>query len=275
MQQKKRKMNKNILVITATLGNRDTLAKTIESVKEIGGERIKHIIVAPGSAIPILKKKYEDIECLAEPKGKGGIYAALNYGFRTYGREYDYLTFINDDDYWLQNYSLLIKAMTNDRSLDMVYGKTRYIDASGNTIGSQSCSNQFKSFIPLHQSGIVLLTQQATLIRSDLYFNIGGFDENYKLVADTKFWARASLMDLKVKYINKECAAYIIQDGQLSSDKVTQAKEHNALFAFYPKTFLFKLLLAKWEFRIKNLPLYLKRVIKEKKMGTYALLFGF
>ena len=51
-------MKAKILVITPTLGNRESLSKTIESVKNIGGDLVKHIIVAPNSHIPNIKNKY-------------------------------------------------------------------------------------------------------------------------------------------------------------------------------------------------------------------------
>lgn len=261
-------MSPNILVITATLGNRETLAKTIQTVKEIGGNRVKHVIVAPASIIPKIKERYQDIECLAEPKGRKGIYAALNHGFRTYGKNYKYLAFINDDDYWLPDYKLLIDAMDKDRTLSLVYGKTCYIDKYDTIIGSQTCSNQFKQFIPLLYQGIVLLTQQATIMTSDLYFKIGGFDENYKLVADTKFWAEISLLNIKYKYINKECAAYMVQEGQLSSDKQTQKEEHLKLLQTYHVPSFLSQIAAKYLFRLNNMRIYINRLIKKKNCNN-------
>ena len=101
-------MNDKILVLTATLGVRETLKKTIDSVRFIGGNNVKHVIIAPKERISLIKERYNDIECIAEPKEKKGIFAALNYGFNIYGHDYKYLTFINDDDFWLPNYSCLI-----------------------------------------------------------------------------------------------------------------------------------------------------------------------
>lgn len=40
-----------ILVLTPTLGNRISLHRTIESVKQIGGNNVRHIIVCPQHAI--------------------------------------------------------------------------------------------------------------------------------------------------------------------------------------------------------------------------------
>ena len=121
---------------------------------------------------------YKNITCIPEPEGKKGIYAALNFGFNKYAKEYKYMTFINDDDFWLPDFSVLIDTILNN-DYGLVYGKTKYVDSSGVTISEQSCSSDFKNFIPLLRGGIVLLTQQATIIRSDLFFKIGGFDESY------------------------------------------------------------------------------------------------
>lgn len=253
-------MEQDILVITATLGNRDTLSNTIKSVKEIGGERVKHIIVAPALNIPSIKEKYEDIECLVEPEGKKGIYAALNYGFHTYGKQYKYLTFINDDDYWLPNFNLLIDAIEKN-NIELAYGKIGYINNIGEYIKQQACTNQFYSFLSLLHSNIILFTQQATLITSDLYFKLGGFSEQFSLVSDTKFWIDASLLKIDYKYINAECATYRIQERQLSSNKNMQKKETSDLLGLYAKVPKWKQIVDKVKFRILNLNIYIKRFL--------------
>ena len=125
-------MKAKILVITPTLGNRDTLSKTIESVREVGGDFVKHVIVTPLSQIPLIKKRFGDIECLPELEGRKGIYAALNHGFKTYGKDFEYLTFINDDDYWLPDFKLLIDTI--EKGYDFVYGKVNYILENKNGI---------------------------------------------------------------------------------------------------------------------------------------------
>ncbi len=255
-------MTPQILVVTATLGDRVTLQRTIDSVRSIGGTDVKHILIAPREKIPIIQSIYDDVTCIPEPEGKKGIYSALNYAFQTYGREYRYLTFINDDDYWLPSFRRLIDIMLGDNSLDLIYGRTAYINQNGIKIGSQTSSGRLHSFVSLLRKGIVLFTQQATLIKSDLYFQIGGFDEHYKLVADSKFWAQASLLNIKFKYLNCECAAYMFQDGQLSSDKETQKREHEHLLKEfnYIKANKAETLL----FRIINIPIYFKRFFKYK-----------
>ena len=252
-------MKAKILVITPTLGNRNTLAKTIESVRTIGGSLVKHIIVAPEREIPFIKETFGDIECLPEQEGKKGIYAALNHGFKTYGKDFEYLTFINDDDYWLPDFKLLINTI--EEGYDFVYGKVNYIlENKDGIVKPMACSNQFKDFIPLLHSKVVLFTQQATLIKSKLYFQLGGFSEEFKLVSDTKFWGDLSLLDIKYKYIPKPCAAYAIQEGQLSSNKELQTKEKDILIQSFPKVSRSKKYIALLRFRLNNLFVYAQRL---------------
>lgn len=252
----------DILVLTPTLGNRDSIRYTIQSVKDVGGDRVRHVIIAPANKVENLKKLYPETECIAEPKGTKSIYAALNYGFNQFGKNYKYLTFINDDDYWLPDYVDLIDTAYK-KNIDVLYARTQFVNKFRVKIDSQTCSSQFKDFISLLRSGIILITQQAVLVRSELFFRLGGFDETYSLVADTKFWALASRLTTNYLYINKEVAAYTINKGnQLSSDHSLQRKEH------------FKLLedlnienknikkMAVIRFRFTNMSTYIKRAFK-------------
>ena len=254
-----------ILVVTATLGNRISLDKTIKSVQSIGGTNVQHLIVAPFDKIEQLKSQYDFLWYLAEPKDQKGIYPALNLAFNKYGRDFDYLTFINDDDYWLTDFKVLIDTIIRE-NYDLVYARTCYVNDADAFISEQSSSGQFKKFIGLlKSSGIVLFTQQATIIKSSLFFEVGGFDETYKLVADSKFWMQLSLMNIKYKYINKVCAAYMLQEGQLSSDHSLQAIEHSRLFDEFPcikpASFIDVL-----KFRSINAHIYMKRILKFKKI---------
>lgn len=257
-------MKAKILVLTPTLGNRKTLSKTIETVKNIGGSLVKHVIVTPQQQIPFIKERFGDIECLPELEGTKGIYAALNHGFNTYGKDYEYLTFINDDDYWLPDFKLLINTI--DKGYDFVYGKVNYIlENKKGVVKPMACSNQFKEFVPLLYHKIILFTQQATLIKSKYYFEIGGFSENFKLVSDTKFWADLSLLNVKYKYISKPCAAYIYQDGQLSSNTELQTLEHNMMLEQLPNYSFVKRYVAVFKFRLNNIFVYISRFLKLNK----------
>ena len=225
---------KRILVLTPTLGTRSTLDLTIKNVSRFGQGKCHHVLVAPDNAISRLKEKYH-IDVIQESANEKGIYSALNHGFNTLLDDYDYLTFINDDDYWLPDFSSLIDSITTD-VWDMVYARTCYVDERGAFLTEQTSCPWFSWFGGLlKRKGIVMLTQQATVIKTSLFRQLAGFDTSYKLVADTKFWLMASMIpDLKVKYIDMVVAAYRLQEGQLSSDVSLQQIETERLLKECP-----------------------------------------
>ncbi len=250
---------KDILVVTPTLGDRPTLEKTYTSVHEIGRDRIQHVIIAPNSRATILKDKFPKSIVIAEPATlKKGIYPSLNYAFFRYIADYKYLTYINDDDYWVEDFKILIDTVTENQDLDLVYGKTFYIDQNGRRFRDQSSYSNFNKFLPLYISGIPLLTQQATLIKADLFCKVSGFSEDFRLISDSKFWIDLSLQKINFKFVNKFCAAYMIQEGQLSSDSARKDLEKRELFASYKKYSALELFLVKLNFRLFNLRNYIK-----------------
>jgi GT2 family glycosyltransferase len=251
------------LVVTATLGSRPTLERTIKSVKENGGSRVKHILTCPKSKLKVIKEKYPFLEVVPEPEKKKGIYSALNNVINKYALNYKYVTFINDDDYWLPEFKNLFIAIDENQEIEVVYGRTLFVSENNKIIGEQTSSHRYKSFKILLTKKIVLFTQQATLIKSELFYKVGGFDEAYKLIADSKFWVEAIDLNAKFCYIDTIAAAYTIQEGQLSSDKETQNNEYNKLLN--EKTFnsisLFNIAYSSIIFRLSNTRIYFKRYL--------------
>lgn len=264
------KTNPDTLVVTATLGNRGTLKRTIQSVQSIGGTRVKHIIIAPEPMCNKIHKAFPQTEVIPEPKNCKGIYPALNHALKTYAPRFKYLTFINDDDYWLNNYTELFSILDKDLTVDVAYGRVNYIDEKENIIGEQTSSSRYTAFKALLSEKIILFTQQSMLIRSELFLSIEGFDERFKLIADTKFWLKAIEDNSKFHYTKSICAAYTIQAGQLSSNATLQKQEHNLL------NIRVNFLHAKLEkvlFRIVNIRIYLHRFWKYRNMTKMNKLF--
>jgi hypothetical protein len=267
-------MKQDILVVTATLGNRDSLEKTVQTVAENGRGRVKHIIVAPADKCSLLTIKYPQLEILPEPTDCKSIYIALNYGLMKYADSYEYLTFINDDDYWLPNYIDLITCLDKKKSVDVAYGKVKYVDENGEIIGLQTCSGRYKAFKALLKQGIVLFTQQAVLMRSNVFIEIGGFDEKLKLVSDTKFWLDAINKGFVFQYLNFPCAAYMLQPGQLSSDGKLQKMEHDLLDLSFTEKDFKNIVLEKFLFRMQNIGIYCQRFYKNKKIKKMEDMFN-
>ena len=252
-----------ILVVTPTLGVRGSLDKTIESVKRFKTS-VDHVLVAPKDNVETLREKYA-LRVIPESEGNPkGIYAALNTVFEALIGDYDYMTFINDDDCWLPDFSSLIDSITTD-VWDMVYARTCFVDEKGDFLSEQTSCPWFSWFGGLlKRKGIVMFTQQATIIKTSLFRQLAGFDTSYKLVADTKFWLEASMIpDLKVKYIDKVVAAYCVQEGQLSSDANLQQTETERLLKEYPN--LQKASLSQYLiYRLYNWRIYFRRFFRGK-----------
>lgn len=252
---------KDTLVVTATLGNRPSLDETVKSVKAYGNGRVEHVIIAPERAFESLSKNYPDLNIIAEPDTCRGIYQALNHVFNLLGRDYKYLGFINDDDLWTENYPKLFDILDKDDSVDVAYGRVCFVDENLKKIGEQTSFPFYKFFPDLLTKDIILFTQQATLMRSGLYFNEKGFDESFKLVADTKFWLSAIRNKAKLKATRKICANYTIQKGQLSSNKELQGKEHLELLKMVPQRNKNRAGISVLLFRLFNIRIYLERFL--------------
>ncbi|MBP1641182.1 MAG: hypothetical protein H6Q17_2765 [Bacteroidetes bacterium] len=259
-------MYPDILVVTATLGDRETLNQTVTSVKAIGKNRVKHILIAPKDKCETIKEMFPNVDVLEEPINCGGIYSALNYAIENFGRTYAYITFINDDDYWLESYQQLFDFLDHHPNVDAVYSRTCFVDNNGIVLGEQACSPRYQAFNPLLFTSIVLFTQQSALIRSSVYFSVGGFDTSFKLAADTLFWSTAIALGAKFKYINIVSAAYTIQKNQLSSDKKTQSCEHQRILNAIKRPSHLRIIFEKILFLIWNTRIYCKRVISRKQI---------
>lgn len=256
------------LVVTPTLGNRDSLSKTIQTVAAIGGARVKHVLVTPSRKYSELQARFPDLEIVPEPENCKGIYMALNYALKKFASDFTYLTYINDDDYWLPDFGQLFLALDNHEHIEVAYGRTLFVDESGSIRGEQTSMPVYKSFHYLLHADIILFTQQATLMRSAVYMQHNGFDETYKLVADSAFWVQLIRSGVKFKYVNTLCAAYTIQENQLSSNKTVQTTEHKRLMNQSGRLkHPYKITLYKWLFRVYNARIYLSRVYSSKPLN--------
>ena len=187
---------------------------------------------------------------------------------KSYAKDYKYLAYINDDDFWLPDFKNLFSILDKHDDVDVVYGRVNYVGEYGEFIGEQTSSSRYKSFKALMYHKIILFTQQATLMKSQLFINQGGFDESYKLIADTNFWLKAVESGAKFLYVNKICAGYTIQPSQLSSNGALQQEEHHRMNLLLLKSNLFISNFERYLFRIVNFRIYFNRFLKHRKISS-------
>jgi len=257
-----------ILILTPSLGKRSTLARTIQTVKEIGKDKIKHIVITPQDKILELQNQYPNTEFVAETGRTKGIYPQLNDIFFKYGKNYDWLGWINDDDWWLQDFDKLISAVDKNFDLDMVYGCTNYANNNGLLLTKFTTCRWFSFCQALSQEKLTMIPQQSVLFSSSIFFKVGGFSENYKYISDVKFWIDLSSMKLRYRYINAACAAYTIGNDRLSSDSNSVLKEWAQLLKEYKRRNKLYCIFAKLLFRVVNSPTYIRRFIMYGKFSN-------
>ena len=258
---------KDILILTPTLGERSTIQRTVESVAQINslsGNRIQHRVISPKAKVDALKKTFPLVEVVKESEG-GNIYSAINDGLLKDSENFRYVSYINDDDYLLLDYISLIAALDKDPTLDFVFSKTLKIDINGKAIEIIPYFPSARAFIPLRACGITLFTQQSTLVTRRKFDELKGFDDRFKLVADTDFWCRLLESNCKYEFVDKVTSAYRFHMDNLSfSGDELQSRELDLLHSERKIQKTSKSWFYLFSFRCFNFRIYLKRLLINK-----------
>lgn len=94
-----------------------------------------------------------------------------------------------------------------------------------------------------------------------LVTRLGGFDTQYRICADLDFWARAMAAGNRFRYYPSEVGQFRIRRGQISGDvEATRREQDEIARRAFPKAGSWpRPQLAKWRYRLMNLPRYLAR----------------
>jgi glycosyltransferase involved in cell wall biosynthesis len=171
-----------ISIITVNLNNKDGLRKTIESVLNQTYKDIEYIVIDGGStdgSIEIIKQYENQINYWISEPDKG-IYNAMNKGILKATGEY--LQFLNSGDCLVEE-TIITKVFEIPRIADIIYGHL-------NIVFDKDC----KVHKSLNEDRLSLayffkdtLAHPSAFISRKL-FNVGLYDENYKIAADKKFF---------------------------------------------------------------------------------------
>jgi glycosyltransferase involved in cell wall biosynthesis len=173
-----------ISLITITYNSIKYLGSTLDSIQSQTYKNIEHIVIDGASTdgtYDILKSRISSItKLISEPDR--GIYNALNKGLAiTSG---DVIGFLHSDDVFahpdvLQDIS---KVFECDRSIDAVYGDLQYVSADNVNITKRYWRSSDFSHRKLKWGW---MPPHPTLyVRRNYYFQIGGFNESYRIAAD-------------------------------------------------------------------------------------------
>ncbi len=262
-----------LLIVTPTLGVSEYLDTTVRSVTELPFA-VQHLISVPERMVGPLQERYPHARVVKDAGKEGAIYGAINAGLRAAPPDWEWFTYINDDDVLGPGFAKMFTEHTARANPEPVtYGNVRLINEQGDTI-SFLTTERSPRFIPaLLHAEISPLNQQGMLFRRDVVDALHEFDLRYRLCADLDFWARALAAGFAFRHYPLEVGQFRIRRGQLSGDvSMTLREQSEIVHRAFPKMNRTLQSLAKWRYRFMNLPRYLARTRTVGWTSSYRLL---
>lgn len=222
-----------VSIVIPVYNGSNYLAEAIESALSQTYKNIEVIVVNDGSndnhATRDVAMTYENQIRYFE-KENGGVSSALNLGIKK--MEGDYFSWLSHDDLYDKNkIEYQIDFMINNKIMGS-YCQCRLIDLKGKTIGKAyspyySRNNALKELI-----GSGYINGCSVMLKSDIFNQIGEFNEELKYVQDTEMWFRI-LNYTELLRINKVMVSSRIHDEQTS---ILKLNEHNLEINNFYKT---------------------------------------
>jgi GT2 family glycosyltransferase len=262
-----------LLVVTPTLGVSEFLEHAVQTVTSLPFP-VLHVLSVPGPVVETLQARYPHALVVKDAGKEGAIYGAINAALQAAPKDWDWFTYINDDDALAPGFAQMYSEHTARANPEPVtYGNVRLINEKGDTI-SFLTTERSPGFIPaLLHAEISPLNQQGMLFRRDVVDALRGFDTKYRLCADLDFWARAMAAGFAFRHYPLEVGHFRIRRGQLSGDvSVTMREQNEIVRRAFPRMNKALQLIAKWRYRLLNIPRYLGRARTVGLTSSYRLL---
>ena len=263
-----------ILIVTPTLGETPLLNEAVASVARQRME-VSHLLVAPARRVFELQRRYPSTMVVPDAGRAGGIYGALNAALTVAPSDWDWFTYINDDDLLLPGASeMLVRHLRDRKRHTVLYGDVDLIDETGRVLCQITTERSPRWIGALLQQGISPLMQQGLLVHRDVMRAVRGFDTRYRLCADLDFWLRAYVSGAEFRYHPIKVAQFRLRAGQLSGATVVTEQEQAEIVRRHLPILrpAWERRLACWRYRWMNLPRYVRRLQTRGFRTSYELL---
>jgi len=204
-----------LTIITINLNNAKGLEATIASVAAQKDVQFEYLVMDGGStdqSVHLLHKYQKYISTFISEKDNG-IYHAMNKGIKLANGKY--LLFLNSGDTLNGNHIIsdLIKYLQAYPEKDIYYANVLFVDEIQKKAYTYEYPRELNLAYFLHSG----LCHQSTVIRKQLFDEIGFYDENYRLVSDWSFFLKAIKKSYSFQHINQLILSNYLLNG-LSTD---------------------------------------------------------
>jgi len=212
-------------IVIPTYNSENYIVRCIKSISLQNYKNYELIVIDNNSSdrtIELVRQNNLNSNCKIIMTNNSGIVAkSRNIGIsQSLG---DWICFLDSDDFWHPNKLLECDKYT-DR-FDVIYHKLRYYDIKEQIIKfrHQCDTNQLKdnAYSSLLDIGIALTTS-GIIVKKSVLNQIGGFDEDPKLIGgeDIDLWLRLAKGGYRFKYLKRVLAFYMMGgDHHVTSNK--------------------------------------------------------
>jgi glycosyltransferase involved in cell wall biosynthesis len=172
-------------IITICKNESESIERTILSVIGQTFTDFEYIVIDGGSTDgtkEIIEKYKDKIDKFISEPDKG-IFNAMNKGISLSNSEY--VCFLNGGDYFAEN-NILERIFENKTDSDIIFGDLIFSLKSGRKYTKKS-PDKISQYYMMSDS----IPHPGTLIKRELFDEIGFYDENYKFTSDYEFFLRA------------------------------------------------------------------------------------
>jgi len=170
-----------ISIVTVCYNAEKTIEQTILSVINQSYHNIEYIIVDGNSSDNTMSivNKYKDSITTIISEPDNGVYDAFNKGARL--ATGDYIQYLNADDYLITNdvIELISKDIVANQYPVLVYGGVIWFDEERNN-KIRMCKEHDLGCLQVGN----MLPHQSVFLKTEVLLTLGGFDTQYRIVAD-------------------------------------------------------------------------------------------
>jgi len=186
------------------------LRQSLASIRSAGNATIH--IVAPESAKLASMLDPSSYDALIVDPGTG-LSAAIDVGLRSFSPRVQYINWLGDDDLLTEgSLDHALSVLAGNPSIALVYGGCEYIDGDGKSLWLNKSGSYAKY---LMRCGPQLVPQPGSLMRRDIYEQIGGLNHGYKWAFDLDSLIRISRVG-KLQFTPRTLAKFRWHEGSLS-----------------------------------------------------------